>query len=237
MAKRGRPGAHESELLFWYWQWHKVFKGLRDGSPSVEVSDLDDPREPKPPSLTGIPLLDEERLQTYDTECMKPRKLRVVPRFTRAIAGERKRWDRLKRTASVRSIRTICRTSERWLNPRWQGRAFVERLQGPEAARAFLKARRDSRFPGGGKQSRPKSDEKCVDYFARIMAGIENGIGHRQAIERLGPILRSEALRQEGLRRLVNELRPMEFVIEHVATASFKPNTTIHNNILTNPPR
>ncbi len=103
------------------------------------------------------------------------------------IPGEPHLWEALKRARSAAEVRRICSRSKHWLKwerqGKWKDSTGRERhwyRQSPCAcpkalhdhAGEFCRALRDDRYPGGGKQNRPSSDNKRIEYLARVMAGL-----------------------------------------------------------------
>lgn len=177
-SKPGPKPAIERHLLIWEREWYWVFSGLIRGIPATDEIEQD--WEPmRPPKLSGIPELDEERLATwnakhYTSEAWVPRRYR---RRTRGIPAERDVWARLLRARTSAQVREAYLSSRFWLNPSRSPRGWVEELE--KHPNHFLKAK-TYRYP---KSKRPSSEEKRVLHFARAMAGTMTGIGPVRAID------------------------------------------------------
>ena len=99
-----------------------------------------------------------------------------------AIPAERNLWESLKRARSAAQVRRICRRSKYWLkfewSGEWNGRAWNFQTPSPypralyDHAEKFCQAKLGKRYPSGGKQDRRSSDDKRVEYLARVMAGL-----------------------------------------------------------------
>jgi hypothetical protein len=99
---------------------------------------------------------------------------------SRAIPAECHLWKALKRARSARQVRRICRQSKHWL--KWKSEFVRDGVvrgyaQSPSAcpkalydhAEEFCQAKRDDRYPDS---DRPSSDDKRIEFFARVMAGL-----------------------------------------------------------------
>jgi hypothetical protein len=97
-----------------------------------------------------------------------------------AIAAEPQLWKALKRARSAAEVRRICRQSKYWL--KWEfkgeinGRRWYCRVPSacPKAlydyAEEFCRAKQSERYPRS--DDRPSSDDKRIEYLARVMAGL-----------------------------------------------------------------
>ncbi len=169
MGKRGpRPVA--TELPYWEKEWYWHFKGMRDGIPGV---DLDEPLFELRKLSMHPALLDELQNEPRIRVKMARTRLRGVP-------PERDLLDALLQARTPKQVRTICRRSRYWLNPRWGGRVYVKYLY--DHADQFLRAKDDPRYP---RSTRPSSYDKRLRFLARAMAGITLGRRPRTAIDLL----------------------------------------------------
>jgi hypothetical protein len=177
-SKPGPKPAIERNLLIWEREWYWVFDGLVRGIPATDGIEQD--WEPiRPPKLSGIPELDEERLATWNakhftSEAWVPRRYR---RQTRGRPAERDIWIKLLRAKTSAQVRAAYRASRFWLNPSKNTRGWVEELD--KHPQDFLKAK-TYRYP---KSKRPSSEEKRVLHFARAMSGTMTEIGPVRAID------------------------------------------------------
>lgn len=97
-----------------------------------------------------------------------------------AIPGEPQLWDALKRAQTAAQVRRICRRSKYWLKWEWSGEINGRRWyrQVPSAcpkalydhATEFCEAKKSDRYPRSN--DRPSSDDKRIEYLARVMAGL-----------------------------------------------------------------
>jgi hypothetical protein len=180
-SKSSKPGpkpAMGKNLLLWEREWYWVFNGLVRGIPATAGIEQD--WEPiRPPKLSGIPELDEERLAAWNAKSItqEGRIPRNYRRRTRGRAAERNVWAKLLRARTPAQVRKAYRSSRFWLNPAKNTRGCVEELR--KHAPEFLTAK-DYRYPGS---DRPSSQEKQILHFARAMAGIMTGIGPARAVD------------------------------------------------------
>jgi len=96
------------------------------------------------------------------------------------IMGEPHLWEALKKANNAAQVRRICRRSKYWL--KWEfegeinGKHFYSRVPSycPKAlydkAEKFCEAKLSDRYPGSSE--RPSSDDKRIEYLARVMAGL-----------------------------------------------------------------
>lgn len=173
MGKQGPKPTGIDLLQVYEHLWYFVFKGLRDGAPSVALL---------------RPRITERKLSTHPVLRQELRNERhfnfkMVPAYTKGVPAERELWARLLEAKKPSEVRSICRRPRYWLNPKWGGRPYVQALH--DHAAEFLKAKNGSRFPCS---SRPSSDEKRLDYLARAMAGISCGVSGRTAVNLLAGI-------------------------------------------------
>lgn len=155
MGKRGpRP---VQDLWYWEREWCAIFEGLRDGTSSYLLEEL----QSRPRRLSRHP--DLRRALRNEL----PVALRIGHRKIRGIPPERDLWKKLKQAVNVEDVQGICRQSQFWLNPRKSGKPFVETLS--TKAGQFLAAKNDRRYPGS---ERASSEDKRLRYLARAMAGI-----------------------------------------------------------------
>jgi hypothetical protein len=166
----GKRGPHEDRGGLWFWarEWFFVFKGMRDGKPSVEVEAYN---------------YESRKLSTHPALAQELRhelRMRIipVPRRTIGVPAERKLWDALLRASTLRQVRAICQRSKYWLNPKWRGKVYVRDLY--EHADQFLNAKKARRYP---RSERPSSDDRRLKFLAAAMAGIAVGRGLRTAIK------------------------------------------------------
>jgi hypothetical protein len=176
----GRPKRDPTvlrQLLWWELQWQITFCGLREGLPGWDTP-LPDPKTAglkwrlQAPHHTRTE--DEKRfwrrhyeahIQGEDEEFTK----KIVLAEPRDLPAEPEIWNALCRPrTSAEEIRRLCRRS-RYLRP-CPGSPCPTALY--HHAEEFRRAKRDERFPGGGKQNRKSSDEKRIDYLARVLAGL-----------------------------------------------------------------
>jgi hypothetical protein len=164
------------ELLRWEFQWQIVFLGLREGFPGWDTS-LQHPktaglkwyREP-----ANFRTKDEERFwqKHYRNNVKKADREfteKIIEAEPRDVPPEPEIWAALcKPATSAKEIRKLCLRSL-YLKPR-PGDPCPTALY--DHAEKFCKAKRDDRYPGGGKQNRKSSEGKRVDYLARVLAGL-----------------------------------------------------------------
>jgi hypothetical protein len=168
----------ERHLLIWEREWYWIFDGLVRGiAPTDGVEQ--DWELIRPPKLSGIPELDEERMSAYHAKTITkegwvPRRYR---KRTRGRPAERDVWTKLFRAKTSTQVRAAYRSSRFWLNSSKNMRGWVEELD--KHPKEFLKAK-TYRYP---KSKRPSSEEKRVLHFARAMSGIMTEIGPVRAID------------------------------------------------------
>jgi hypothetical protein len=179
-VKPGPDAAPEGKLLIWEREWHWVFDGLVYGTP--RKSELADSWEPlRPPKLSNIEELDQERVAEWDAKLHGPEGWvrRSIPVRMGGRDAEPEVWKQILEAKTAEQIRSAYRASSFWLNPEANLRPWVRDLE--EHAEGFLTSK-SYRYPGS---ERPSSVEKCVIHFARAMAGIEIGISPARAIDRI----------------------------------------------------
>lgn len=181
MGKRGPKPTPLSELIFWEGLWYWVFHHLRGTLPSaVKFStdkkmkrlleaELEDLRRLVPKDIVEEDWLARQRIE-IERE-LRPKLPQSEPDLWRAIVAAR----------TGDEVRAACRRSKRWLNPRWEGKVYVQDLY--EHAEKFIQARHDAYYP-----KRESGDEKRVIFFARVMAGITLGISPHTSADRLRKI-------------------------------------------------
>lgn len=205
MPHPGPKPADLNELLFYERAWTNVFRGLRDGSPETEeeilggrgvaifVKQSSQDREKlfvfrsgeKPLKRSTNKALSASQewraiVRKEEKEFEKLETGQKVARVRhRAIPGEPRLWEALKRAHNAAELRRICRRSKHWLKWEWsgeiEGRHWYQRAPSacPKAlydhAQEFCQAKRDERYPAS---DRPSSDDKRIEYLARVMAGL-----------------------------------------------------------------
>lgn len=92
--------------------------------------------------------------------------------FVRPVSARPEIWKRLKTARSVADIRAIAR---RLRQPLLRSILYSH-------AEGFLHAKRLPHFP---KSNRPRSDTKRIDFFAKVLAGLNPGIAPATATKRL----------------------------------------------------
>jgi len=164
------------ELLFWEALWfHEVFRPMRNGIASFPREEaLECPRPPRLPKTTAYEELNVERLREWrkkdEAHWAELRKGRIVEmrlRWTRSVPDEKHIWNALKLAATPEEVRTAYTMSKYWFNPKWHGRAYVNQVY--EHADLVVKAKNDPRYP---RSDRPSSDDKRLEFFPAVMAGI-----------------------------------------------------------------
>jgi hypothetical protein len=206
---RRKPGpvpAQEGTLLIWEHEWHCVFHGLVHGVPPRN-EEVDDWELKRPPKLSNIDELDQERLGEYRGMIQRSGgwARRVRPVRTTGMAPEPKVWRQILIARTPNQVRLAYRASSFWLNPQACQRPWVKDLE--EHAPEFLTAK-SYRYPAS---DRPSSTEKRVLHFARAMAGIEIRISPVRAIDRIRtmkhgdecPCTMCEIARWRGIRDLL----------------------------------
>lgn len=96
----------------------------------------------------------------------------------KAPISEPEVWRAVVTPRMADEVRAACRQSKRWLNPKWQGKVYVQDLY--DHAEQFIQAKKDPYYP-----KRESGDEKRVAFFARVMAGISLGISPGTSVDRL----------------------------------------------------
>jgi hypothetical protein len=136
--------------------------------------------------------LESLRRATADLDEMRPFR---IAKLEKQLEIERDRgpepepevWAALLRAKTAEGVRRACGASKRWLNPRWQGRIFVEELA--KNAEKFARAKKDPFYP---RSKRRTSDKKRAIFFARAMAGIVLEISPITAVDRLRKLKHGE---------------------------------------------
>ncbi len=123
---------------------------------------------------TAYAELDAERLHDWRkrdkahwAELRKGRIVETRIRFTRSVPGEVHIWNALKQAETPEEVRAAYAMSKYWFNPKWHGRVYVTRIY--EHAGLVIKAKNDSRYP---RSDRPSSDDKRLEFFSVVMAGL-----------------------------------------------------------------
>jgi hypothetical protein len=178
MGKRGPKSTALGELIFWEGLWYWVFRGLRGVMPTYEKlsrnknirehlkSELQELQKMLPRDSTEEGWLSREKKEIERD--IAPKETNSEPILWRALVGAK----------TENEVRKVCSSSKRWLNPKWDGRIYVQDLY--DGALQFVQAKKDQYYP-----RRQSGDEKRVVFFARAMAGISLGISPRTSIDRL----------------------------------------------------
>lgn len=96
-------------------------------------------------------------------------------------------WSGLKRARSAREIQEVSRRIRRWASeyvPREQCAVSISDALFSHADQV-LNAKRLPNYPKAPKKKRPRSDDKRVEFFAKILAGLTLGIAPITAAKRL----------------------------------------------------
>jgi len=178
MGKRGAQPTAISELMFWEGLWYWVFHYLRGTLPSYEKvatdrevnkqlrAELNELENAVPKNTVEEDWIARRRAETNRE--LRPKVRLSEPQVWRALVAARTAAD----------VRKACRKSERWLNPQWGGRPYVQDLY--DQAERFIRAKQDVYYP-----RRDTGDVKRVIFFARAMAGITLGLSASTAVDRL----------------------------------------------------
>jgi hypothetical protein len=158
--------------------WYYVFHHLRGTLPSYEKVTMD--REIKKQLCAELEELRKLVPRDLAEEDWAGRRRIGLERGLRpkVSLAEPKVWRALVAARTAIDLREVCRKSKRWLNPKWEGRPYVQDLH--DHAEQFLRAKEDVYYP-----RRDSADEKRVKFFARAMSGITLGISPITAIDRL----------------------------------------------------
>ena len=164
-------------LLAREFAWQIAFCGLREGLPEWDTS------IPNPETVglkwsrpkSHMPRTKDEKAfwrKHYADHLMEADKEfteKIILAPPREVPGEPQLWKALSDPQTgARKVRSIC----------LQSRVLRFLYSNPSStplyryAREFCRAKKDKRYPSGGKQGRPSSDQKRVDYLARVMAGL-----------------------------------------------------------------
>src|SRR5437879_3205970 len=90
-------------------------------------------------------------------------------------------WESLKRARSEREIRDAANVMRRWVadqQPRMTGASTFPDVIGAHA-KELIEARELPSYP---RSDRPRSDDKRIEFFAKVLAGLEIGIASATAI-------------------------------------------------------
>jgi hypothetical protein len=172
MGLRGPKSANIGELLFWEGLWFReVFSPLRNGIPGFSVEVLEWPRSRRLPKRSANEELNAERLRCWNKATKEDqRKVRIVSthcQFKNSVPAEVHIWNALKQAKTPEDLRSAYKKSKYWFNPEWSGRGYVDRFF--KHADLVIKAKNDPRYPSS---NRPSSDDKRLEFFSAIMAGI-----------------------------------------------------------------
>jgi hypothetical protein len=178
MGKRGPQPIPMQELLFWEGLWYWVFHHLRgDSAPSqeklarrVEIkrqlrSELEELGKLVPKDDDSVPEFQKRQIE----QDLKIKPSDAEPAVWRALVAARTTAD----------VQRACRASEKWLNPEFQGRPYVQDLN--DHASEFVRAKTQNPYY----PRRELGDEKRITFFARAMSGVSLGISPNTAIDRL----------------------------------------------------
>jgi hypothetical protein len=112
-------------------------------------------------------------------------------------------WEQLKRARSVKEVQEAAQNIRRWEQ---QFGPIVVWRELPKAIRChgneILKARMLPNYP---KSKRPRSDDKRILFFAKVMAGLTQGIAAATATKRLGCWSWSKDWAEKPLERLTTQ--------------------------------
>jgi hypothetical protein len=178
MGRRGAQPTPTSELLFWEGLWYSVFHHLRGTLPSYEKVAVD--QEVKKQLRAELSeLVKSVAKNTVEEDWIARHQVEIDRELRPKVpVSESQIWRALVAARRVADVRKACRDSQRWLNPEWGGRPYVQDLT--DHAEKFLRAKQDVYYP-----RRDSSDEKRVIFFARAMAGITLGISPSTSVDRL----------------------------------------------------
>lgn len=114
----------------------------------------------------------------------------MIRRTLRSVLPERKLCQKLLKVKSIPQVRKARRRSRYWLDRKRRKRtpahagSFFARLKDlHKHADQFLVSKNDSHYP---RSARHSSEEKCLRYLARAMAGVTMGVSPRTTIDLLG---------------------------------------------------
>jgi hypothetical protein len=93
-------------------------------------------------------------------------------------------WKRLKRARSAKDIQEVSRAIRRWASEYMPGEDWATRFPDALASQAdkVLSAKRLPNYP---KTNRARSDDKRIEFFSKVLAGLMLGIAPITAIKRL----------------------------------------------------
>lgn len=179
MGKRGPQPTQLRDLVFWEGLWYWVFYHLRGVLPSYEnVTMNKEVRKQLKVELNELGKLIPSDLAEEDWLARRKMEIdrEVKPRVS---VSEPTVWTALVNAQTAEDVRKACRQSKRWLNPKWQGRAYVQKLF--DHAKEFVLAKNTNTYYPRSQSG----DEKRITFFARAMAGIEMGLSPNTAIDKL----------------------------------------------------
>jgi hypothetical protein len=177
MGKRGPKGREPGTLYATACQWVARFKSLREGASAGVQHDPD--------------------LRMCDDGTAK-----VEWVFTpyRGIRAEPETWDALLGAKTIEDVQTACQNSPWWLNPKYGGGPGSPYPSLPALASAFLKAKRNRRYPSS---KRPTSEESRMWFLAIALAAETWGISLGRA---LNLFQTSSEFQKPGEPQIVKEL-------------------------------
>ena len=177
MARPQRDPAVLRNLVAREFEWQIAFCGLREGLPEWDRSfpDLQTAglKWHRPESDTQQ-TADEKRFWVkhyadHLKEADKEFTEKIVLAPPREVPSEPELWQALSDPQiGARKVRSIC-VQSRILRFLFGNPSYTPLYR---HAKEFCRAKKDKRYPSGGKQKRPSSDDKRVDYLARVMAGL-----------------------------------------------------------------
>jgi hypothetical protein len=110
-------------------------------------------------------------------------KLVISPPVERAP----KIWEEFKRARSMKEIREVSRRIRRWASQHMPGDDWETRFPGALISHAdeVLSAKQLPNYPKAPGAKRPRSDNKRIEFFSKILAGVMLGIAPITAAKRL----------------------------------------------------
>src|SRR5690348_16048947 len=125
MKKRGPRPVNENSLRVFYDMWERTFRGMYKGVAAKESMVLPKFKSPAEPKYSRDPEVARQQFAAFQRNLKREedkflaRGLDTIDVELEGIPSERPLWDKLMAAKSARQVRSVCKASPRWLNPKW----------------------------------------------------------------------------------------------------------------------
>jgi len=194
MGRRGPKPADVSLLKVYAKEWALQLYELRDGRPAELYKVKHSVRLEK--DGTRIPLTKYIFVAKFHPESNEGRKLliRLPPRVgdaewsvVRPVVADSETWREFQRARMVETYHALLARVEARLPEEQRSSEMWSRLfrYARERAADLVKARQLAHYPRAKNTDRPTSDDKRIEFFAKVLAGLALGLAPATATKRL----------------------------------------------------